>query len=81
MGVESQERVILTPEDPLEWWRNEYKKRPLTGLVFERGDWCTLCRHDVNQWRDQLPRLEALGGKFFVVTAQVRGQQTYGGTN
>jgi hypothetical protein len=69
-----EERVILTPTDPLEWWRKEYTSRPLTGLVFERGDWCVYCRHDVNQWREQLPRLEALGGAFFIITAQVRAK-------
>ncbi|GAQ87497.1 hypothetical protein KFL_003570060 [Klebsormidium nitens] len=62
--------AILIPRDPLDWWSGEYRSRPLTGLIFEMGDWCVLCRHDVNLWREQLPRLEALGGTFFIVTAQ-----------
>lgn len=65
-------REILTPLDPMEWWANEFKSRALTGLIWERGDWCPFCRYDVSQWREQLPSLEALGGTFFIVTAQVK---------
>ncbi|GAQ88461.1 hypothetical protein KFL_004300120 [Klebsormidium nitens] len=65
-----KKREILSPRDPMEWWANEFKSRSLTGLIWERGDWCPFCRYDVSQWREQLPNLEALGGTFFIVTAQ-----------
>jgi hypothetical protein len=67
-----QKRVILIPNDPLAWLKKEWIRRPLTGLVFARGDWCPFCVHNVNQWLEQLPRLQDLGGRaLFLVNSQV----------
>jgi peroxiredoxin len=42
-------------------------------LSFMRGRWCPYCQQELQAWHDAMPRLEAEGGHFVGVSAEVGG--------
>lgn len=60
-----------TNTSPLEWLDKEVRRRPLTALVFFRGEWCPWCQAYLRELGGQfLLDLRAAGGELFGVTAQ-----------
>jgi peroxiredoxin len=42
-------------------------------LSFMRGRWCPYCKQELKAWNEAMPRLEAEGGRFVGVSAEVGG--------
>lgn len=42
-------------------------------LSFLRGRWCPYCEQEMTSWHEAMPRLEAEGGKFIAISAEVGG--------
>lgn len=42
-------------------------------LSFLRGRWCPYCAQELTAWHEAMPRLEAEGGKFIAISAEVGG--------
>jgi peroxiredoxin len=43
-------------------------------LSFMRGGFCPYCRAELQAWHDAIPRLEAVGGHFIAISAEVGGR-------
>lgn len=45
-------------------------------VSFNRGSWCSFCRHELESWRDVMPALLAAGGNLLVIAGEVGGRGT-----
>jgi peroxiredoxin len=62
---------IMTDASPLSWLDAQLSSRPLTALVFFRGDWCPWCQGYLRELSGPFLRdLRAAGGELIGVTAQ-----------
>lgn len=43
-------------------------------ISFMRGQWCPYCKAELQAWHDAIPRLEAKGGRFVGISAEVGGR-------
>jgi peroxiredoxin len=57
--------------NPVEWFKSEITKRPVTAVVFYRGLWCPWCSGYMKELNKSfVKKIRAVGGELFAVTAQ-----------
>lgn len=62
---------MTTPNDPTTWLAEQTAQRPLTVLVFFRGDWCPFCQAYLKEMNGAfVEKVRAAGGELVAVTSQ-----------
>eukprot|EP00029_Vermamoeba_vermiformis_P010728 TRINITY_DN570_c1_g1_i2.p1 TRINITY_DN570_c1_g1~~TRINITY_DN570_c1_g1_i2.p1 ORF type:complete len:216 (+),score=56.07 TRINITY_DN570_c1_g1_i2:403-1050(+) len=61
----------MQQSNPIEWFKSEFPKRPVTAFVFYRGLWCPWCSGYLKELNKSfVKKIRAVGGELFAVTAQ-----------